>query len=99
MKTVRNKKELEAAIKSKETEVIVEGFRFKIACQAATKLQKIKNPSFNMAYGAVAETSVLTVVYVIIAAMTVLAIIAMIKKYNIVIDFKNGKMTISYDQV
>ena len=52
-----------------------------------------------MAYGAVAETSVLTVVYVIIAAMTVLAIIAMIKKYNIVIDFKNGKMTISYDKV
>lgn len=98
MRTVRNKKELEAAIKARETEIIIEGFRFKIACQVAAKLQKIKNPTFNMACGAVAESSVLTLIYVIITAMTVLAIIAMCKKYNVEIIFFEGKIKIYYNE-
>lgn len=100
MRTVRNKKELEEAIKARETEVAVEGKMFKLACKGAAKYQEYKSVNLNIMkqYCAVNAIGV-SIVLVIIAAMTGLAIIAMCKKYNVEIDFFEGKMKISYDKI
>lgn len=97
MRTVRSKKELEEAIKAGEPEVIVEGMRFKLACKGASKVQKIKRKIGGYApYGAISENTAL--ILVVIATITGLAIIAMCKKYNVEIDYLEGKMKIYYNK-
>lgn len=95
MRTVRNKKELEAAIKAGETEVAVEGKMFKLACKYAAKLQRMKHYKYEP-YGAIAETT--SIFLGIISLITVLAIIAMCKKYNVEIIFFEGKIKIYYNE-
>lgn len=95
MRTVRNKKELEEAIKAGETEVAVEGKIFKLACKYAAKLQRKKHCS-HKPYGAISEGTI--IFFSVIVVITGLAIIAMCKKYNVEIDFFEGKIKINYNE-
>lgn len=103
MKTVRNKKELEAAIIARETEVLVEGFRFKLACQAAAKFQKSRlahyfNPKYKKykPYQAV-RTAVTPIYFAVIVAIMGITIIAMLMKYNVEIDISKGILKLTYN--
>lgn len=104
MKTVRNKKELEAAIIARETEVIAKGIMFKIACKGAAKYQKYileKRRRYKLSgtiiHGAVNVPA--TPIYIaIIAAVTGLAIIAMCKKYDVEIDISKGILKLTYNE-
>lgn len=94
---VKNKKELEDAIKLREAEVAIKGIVMKLACKGAAKFQKVRNPSLNMLYGAFSETA--TIAVIVIAAITGLAIIAMCKKYDVEIDYNEGKVKFKYNNV
>lgn len=47
MLTVRNKKELEAVIKARETELFIEGRIMRLACKSATKFQHTRIVTYN----------------------------------------------------
>lgn len=95
MLTVRNKKELEAAIKAGETELFVDGRIMRLACKSAAKLQHSRIVTKNAVANSISETAALAII--VIAAITGLAIIGMLKKYNVEIDYLKGKIKLKYN--
>lgn len=99
MITVKNKNELEKAIASGYDEIFIDNVKLQAACYLASKYQKFKlgkkSIIDNMRQNnAIACSSGEVIVVTMILCITVVAIIAILNKYNVEIDYKNGKITV-----
>lgn len=106
MITVNNKKELENAIKTGHKEIYISDKKLQAACYLASKYQNTKSAMASISatimskIGTAAAIEGGAIVAITISiCITAIAIIAIIKEYNVKIDYINGKIFISNIQI
>ena len=102
MVTVKTKEELAKAIDNGETKIKVEGKKLQAACCLAAKYQNLecaldslKNKLLGQIGMACAITEGTIVIISLAILMTAVAIIAILKKRNVKINYKEGTIEVS----